>query len=132
MTSGLPAHVAATAERIISACSPTAVVLFGSYAKGTQTAHSDIDLLVIAHTDEPQGVRLQRLRGMFTRSPVRIDPIFYTPEEIAEELDRKYSFVASVLATGTLIHGSIPGQRENSDERRKDRRGPMADGGLVT
>jgi predicted nucleotidyltransferase len=117
MKPGLPAHVAAAAERIISACSPIAVVLFGSYAKGTQTEHSDIDLLVVAHTDEPQGIRLQKLRGMFTRSPVRIDPIFYTPEEIAEELDRKYSFVASVLATGTLIYGRTPGHSENQDER---------------
>ena len=108
MTPSLQAHVAATAERIIPACSPTAIVLFGSYAKGTQTSYSDIDLLIIAHSDEPQGARLQKLRGMFARSPVRIDPIFYTPEEVAEELGRKYSFVASVLATGTLIYGGIP------------------------
>lgn len=53
------------------------VVLFGSYAKGTQTAKSDIDILVINEQGEKQP-NFSRYETIFK---VRINPIYVTPDE---------------------------------------------------
>jgi hypothetical protein len=40
-------------QQIVAHCHPQKVILFGSYARGTPTADSDVDLLVIMETEEP-------------------------------------------------------------------------------
>jgi predicted nucleotidyltransferase len=102
----VPTEVGGVVERIAQACSPRAVVLFGSYAKGTQNPRSDIDLLVIAETGEPQGLRPLRLRALLARSPIQVDAIVYTSDEVEDELRRPYSFVRSILGVGLLVYGS--------------------------
>jgi len=48
-------------EKLVLALKPEKIILFGSYAYGTPTEDSDIDLLVvIANSDEP---RYKRARG---------------------------------------------------------------------
>ena len=39
--------------RIASKFNPDKIILFGSYANGTQTDNSDLDLLIIQETDLP-------------------------------------------------------------------------------
>ena len=45
--SGIPKLVNRIVDRIVSRFAPEQVILFGSYAKGTAGADSDVDLLVV-------------------------------------------------------------------------------------
>ena len=56
----------AMAELIVRACDPEEVLLFGSFAKGEQRAHSDIDLLVITAT-RASGALHHELRDLLVR-----------------------------------------------------------------
>lgn len=58
------------------------VILFGSYAKGTQTAKSDIDILVV----NEKGERKPDFSRYETIFKVRINPIYATPEEFTAML----------------------------------------------
>jgi len=58
------------------------LVLFGSYAKGTQTTKSDIDLLVI----NKKGEREPDFSRYETLFKIRINPIYFTREEFAAML----------------------------------------------
>ena len=54
--------------------------LFGSFAKGSLTAHSDIDLMLVQNTDKPfveRGRDFFDLREKFSA----IEYLVYTPEE---------------------------------------------------
>jgi predicted nucleotidyltransferase len=64
-----PEKVDAAVQRIVEACDPHAVILFGSYARGDVTADSDLDVLVVADDSvencRRESVRLRRcLRGI--------------------------------------------------------------------
>lgn len=57
------------------------VILFGSYAQGTVTKDSDVDLLVVADTDLSPRQRYNAVRRMAVNIPASFDIIVKTPEE---------------------------------------------------
>src|SRR3990172_4837504 len=70
-------------DRIVQRFHPLRIVLFGSHARGTATAESDVDLLVVlaAVTDKRRtAVEIRRALGDL---PVSKDIVVTTPEEIS-------------------------------------------------
>lgn len=59
------------------------VILFGSYAQGTVTEDSDVDLLVVAETDLPPRERYGAVRRLVADVPTSFDIIVKTPQEYA-------------------------------------------------
>lgn len=57
------------------------VILFGSYARGTASADSDIDLLVVAETSLPPNERYGAVRRIVADYPAAFDIVVETPEE---------------------------------------------------
>jgi predicted nucleotidyltransferase len=57
------------------------VVLFGSYARGTASVDSDIDLLVVAETSLPPNERYGAVRRIVADCPAAFDIVVKTPEE---------------------------------------------------
>lgn len=58
------------------------VLLFGSYAKGTEGKGSDIDLLII----NKEGKKEMSLRKYEMLFQIKINPLFITPKEFREML----------------------------------------------
>ncbi len=80
------------------------VILFGSRASGGARSDSDVDFLVIADSSLPRHKRSRPLYAMFRPYPFPMDIIVFTPEEVALELKKKGSFIASALAQGREIY----------------------------
>ena len=59
------------------------VILFGSYAQGTITEDSDVDLLVVAKTSLPPPERYAAVRRLAADFPASFDIIVKTPDEYA-------------------------------------------------
>ena len=57
------------------------VVLFGSYAHGSEMGDSDIDLLVVARTSLSPSQRYAAVRRLVSDCPAAFDIIVKTPEE---------------------------------------------------
>lgn len=57
------------------------VILFGSYASGTASAESDVDLLVVAETSLPPNERYGAVRRLLADCPAGFDIVVKTPEE---------------------------------------------------
>jgi len=49
--------IAAIAQTIATQIKPQQILLFGSYASGTPTEDSDLDLLIVMETDRPKNKR---------------------------------------------------------------------------
>jgi len=68
-------------QRIGEAFGAEKVILFGSYARGTASAESDVDLLVVAPTSLPPRERYGAVRRLLADCPVGFDIVVKTPEE---------------------------------------------------
>jgi len=90
-------------DRLVTDYHPLRVVLFGSYARGTATNDSDVDLLVVMPYDGKAAdiavdMRL-RLRPQFP-----IDLVVRTPDKLAERLAQGDVFLREVVATGKVLY----------------------------
>jgi len=81
---------------------PEKIILFGSYAKGTQHEESDVDLLVIMEARNEIDASV-RLTLAFDR-PFSLDLIVRTPKRLERELKDDNWFLREVMATGKVVY----------------------------
>ncbi|MBI2844643.1 MAG: nucleotidyltransferase domain-containing protein [Armatimonadetes bacterium] len=80
-------------------------VLFGSYARGTATDRSDIDLIFVEETDLPYLRRIDRyFDPLVDRLKAPLEMLVYTPAEFEKMKDRP--FVRRALAEGLVVYES--------------------------
>lgn len=91
-------------RKIASGYNPEKIILFGSYASGTASDDSDIDIFVVKDSELPRPQRTIQLRRMLLGAQIPMDLIVYTPNEVENEKDEKYSFVYEVLNSGKTVY----------------------------
>jgi predicted nucleotidyltransferase len=99
-----PDIISKIVNKIASGYNPDKIILFGSYANGNPDEDSDLDLFVIKDTDLPRPLRTVQVRKMLYGSMIPIDLIVYTPREIDESKENRFSFVYEVLNTGKILY----------------------------
>ena len=87
---------------------PEAVILHGSYAKGTYIEElSDLDILIISenfrHLDMPK--RFSLLANIFKGFKPHIEAIGYTRQEILEQMEKLNPLILDALEYGKPLHG---------------------------
>lgn len=87
---------------------PERIVLYGSYAWGNPTRHSDIDLFIVKDTDKDWVDRFVEVKRLiYDRDRyLPISPLVYTPEEVKERLARGDAFIEDILAKGKVIYAA--------------------------
>ena len=81
--------------------------IYGSVARQTDTAHSDIDLMLVG-TDVGLADVLPLLLPLEPSLGRKINPSLYTPEQYAKRLQEPDSFIQRVLAQPTLMLWPLP------------------------
>ena len=85
------------------------VILFGSYARGTATKHSDVDLIIVEDTKAPFLARLGKyLDPLWENLRTGVEVLVYTPEEFARM--QEGPFVRRALREGIVLYesGKVP------------------------
>ena len=75
--------------------------MYGSYAKGTDTAGSDIDVMIVSETLMLSRV-FEAMQPAETQLGRKVNPTLYTPAEFAKRRAEPDSFVNRVLAQPVL------------------------------
>lgn len=80
--------------------------LFGSYARGTATRRSDVDVVFIVQTDEPFFQRRPDILSELYRhlDKVSIEFLVYTPEEWGQMQASGNRFVRKILQEGIIVY----------------------------
>ena len=83
---------------------PQKIILFGSYAYGTPTEDSDVDLLVILPRTRQRGERMSlRIRHAVPRS-FPLDLLVRTPSDVAKRLRWGDCFLREVVEKGKVLY----------------------------
>ena len=90
--------------RIVQRFSPLQVILFGSLAKGQETPHSDIDLLVVLPHVENKRQTAIEIGVAIADFPVPVDIIVTDPKEIASRGNEPGSVLKAALTEGRLFY----------------------------
>lgn len=71
-------------RRLVNAASPRKVILFGSFAEGTATSESDVDLLVIEQEIGSKRAEMVRLRKAVGSIGFPVDVLVVSEGEISD------------------------------------------------
>ena len=91
-------------RRIVEALDPEKLVLFGSYAYGTPTPDSDVDLFVVMNTTASRLERYLAVSRLLDPRPFPVDIIVRTPGEITDALTKGDIIIGEILSLGQVLY----------------------------
>jgi predicted nucleotidyltransferase len=91
-------------DDIVREIKPHKVILFGSYARGTQTPDSDLDVFVIASLRGTAAQRIRRVRNAVTINGFGLDVVVRSPRRVKKALEGRDWFVQEILAEGKVLY----------------------------
>ncbi len=91
-------------RRIARTLRPAKIILFGSYAYGTPTQDSDVDLLVVMNTTASSKERSWAVSQLLMPRPFPVDILVRTPREIKRALDQRNFFIHEILTQGKVLY----------------------------
>ena len=90
-------------DQIVREFRPQSMILFGSHARGTARAESDVDLLVIMpFSGSPIRKAVDILRKIKHRFP--LDLVVRTPDYIEQRKEMNDPFIIEILEQGKVLH----------------------------
>lgn len=80
-------------------------VLFGSYAKGSYSWGSDIDVLIVA-SDFPKDMSKRFSMLVDLKLPLQVQPFGYTVQEFRKMLKERHPLITEVLKEGQVLYAT--------------------------
>jgi len=92
-------------DRIVAEFKPERIILFGSYAYGTPTPDSDVDLLLVMPFDgHPTRKALDILNQI--NPPFAIDLLVRSPEQMRQRLAWNDFFLREIVERGRVLYAA--------------------------
>jgi len=97
-------------DLIVREVNPRKIILFGSHARGTARADSDLDFLVVEDgpfdAQRSRRAEMTRLGNILFDYFIPIDFLVFTPQEIEKWKDAKNHVIAHALSEGRMLYES--------------------------
>lgn len=98
------AALPAALECLVTRVRPRKILLFGSYAYGTPTPDSDVDLLVVLESPLPFIERQTLVSEALCPRPFPVDLLVVTPTELSERLASGNYFFVEITRRGRVLY----------------------------
>ena len=98
----LQAEATAVVEALAERRDISAVLLYGSVARGEANDGSDIDLLVVGHHAGITSAKLRRALGLDTAG-TRVSLVFHTPESLSDAFSQGSRFLVHIRREGVPL-----------------------------
>ncbi len=99
------AQIRQVSEEIARRFQPERIILFGSYAYGTPTEDSDVDLLVVmpfAGRPVAKAIEIES----HLHAPFPMDLIVYTPERLQQRIAMQDFFLREITEKGKVLYAA--------------------------
>lgn len=98
-----PAQIQRVSDEIARKFQPERIILFGSYAYGTPTEDSDVDLLVVMPFEGRKAKQAFAIRSaVYAGFPMDLIPI--TPERLQYRIEIEDFFLREVVEKGKVLY----------------------------
>ena len=114
------ADILAFVDAVAAKFKPQRIVLFGSYAYGTPTEDSDVDLLVVMNYRGPSHRRAAKIR-IDVDATFPMDLLVRSPAEIERRIRLNDFFLKEITEKGLVLY-AIHDRRMGEQGRRRLRR----------
>jgi len=93
-------------EVLVRDYQPETIILYGSYAYGNPTRHSDIDLFIVKETEKNRIDRYVEVAGLIFDPDryIPVQPLVMTPAELEEGYAMTDYFIKEVLTRGVKLY----------------------------
>lgn len=92
-------------DSIVESLSPEKIILFGSYATGQADKERDVDLLIVADSDQDRLERTwQAYRLLRGKRETPLDIIVLTPQEYEDMKKGGYPLIREVEEEGSVLY----------------------------
>jgi predicted nucleotidyltransferase len=115
-------EIRAVAKKIVKNFDVEKIILFGSYAYGSPTEHSDVDLLVVMdHDKQTNRQQLLEISRAISPRPFPMDMIVRTPRQIQERVPQGDYFLKGITENGKVLYqrSQNPEVRSKKQEARR-------------
>lgn len=94
-------------RRILHKFNPKQIILFGSYAFGTPTPDSDLDLCIVTDLQRKRKLEIMRdiRREINSILNGSLDILIYSNDEFAQRSSLENTLEHKILEEGKLLHG---------------------------
>ncbi len=99
-------EIQSLAQRIAELFQPEKIILFGSYAYGTPTPDSDVDLLIVMDFEGRNPHKATEI-WMATRPPFPVDLMVRKPDELRSRLELGDVFLRDILEKGQTLYEAV-------------------------
>ena len=101
------AQIQAIVQRIVEGYAPDRIILFGSYAYGTPTEDSDLDLLVVKAGIGPERAeRAIAVRRLLRGAGAPMDILVRTPAELSAAAAVRFTVEAQAVTEGRILYAA--------------------------
>lgn len=108
-------------RQIVDVCHPQKIVLFGSYAYGSPTEDSDVDLMIVMPFEGHHAYQAGTIRSQ-VHTPLPIDLLVRTPEQVRERIEMGDSFMQEIVDQGEILYEADHNGMDRQSGERLDRR----------
>ena len=100
-------EITSLTNRITSRFAPSKIFLFGSYAFGTPTSDSDLDLCIVTNLEGKRKLDIIRAvrREISAVLHGALDILVYGDDEFAQRSSLQNTFEHKIVEDGKLLHG---------------------------
>ncbi len=99
-------QISEVTRRIVESFEPRRIILFGSYANGTPTEDSDLDLLIIKDSNFASRLQNRKVRRILSDLRIPVDVIVKTTEEFQTYKDIIGTVIYPANRYGKIIYES--------------------------
>ncbi len=95
-------------KRLVAELKPEKIILFGSYAYGSPTPDSDVDLLIVMETNGREKEMYRAASLLLCPREFPVDIVVKTPREIEEALQGGVAngfFIREMVKKGKILYG---------------------------
>jgi len=104
MTLAIQEKIQNITEKIIREFNPEKIILFGSYAWGTPTKDSDIDLFIVKDGNKTSLEMMREVNKILLKRDNAMDILVYTNQQLEKRKDIGDPFIKRILESGKVIY----------------------------